>query len=118
MAYDEHLADRVRTYLRQQGVRHEEKKMMGGLCFMLEGKMLAGIVNERLMARVGEEASNEALQKHGVHEMDFTGKPLKGYIFVEDTALDMDVDLAYWLDLCLAFNPKAKASSKRAKKKD
>lgn len=112
MAYDELLADRVRLCLKSKRITFDEKKMMGGLCFLVDKKMLAGIVKDKLMARIGTDVYNEALMKDGCGEMDFTGKALKGYVFVEPKALDMDEDLSYWIQLCLDYNPYAKASKK------
>jgi hypothetical protein len=113
MAYDEHLADRVRKILKEKHTRADEKKMMGGLCFMVKDKMAAGIVDAKLMARVGPEIYDEVLKKKGCKVMDFTGKPMKGYVFVEPKGIDLDKDLEYWIDLCLAYNPKAKSSKKK-----
>ena len=86
--------------------------MMGGLCFMVDGKMCIGIVGERLMARIGPDAYGQALTKKGCHRMDFTGRPMKGFVFVDPSAIDMEDDLAYWIGLCLDYNPKAKKSKK------
>lgn len=112
MAYNEHLEERISTLLEERHVRFEARKMMGGLCFMVDGKMCIGIVGERLMARVGPDAYGQALTKKGCHPMDFTGRPMKGFVFVDPSAIDMEDDLAYWIDLCLDYNPKAKKSKK------
>jgi len=113
MAYDEYLADRVRTVLRERGISSEEKKMMGGLCLMVNGKMCVGIVGERLMARVGPDAYEQALQRPGCREMDFTGHPMKGFVFVEGEGIEEEEDLIAWLGLCLDYNPRAKSSRQR-----
>ncbi len=112
MAYDEHLADRVRQYFAEEHVAAEEKKMMGGLCFLVNGKMCAGVVGERLMARIDPALYDQALQRPGAREMDFTGRPMKGFVFVEGEGIDEDADLNDWLRLCLDYNPRAKASRK------
>ena len=65
------------------------------------------------MARIGLDAYEDALIKEGCSEMNFTGRKMKGYVFVEADAFDMEVDLEYWIDLCLAFNPFAIASKKK-----
>ena len=104
MAYDENLADRVRKTLHTKLIKFEEKKMMGGLTFMIRNKMCVGIVKEELMARIGKENHEKALQIPGCRPMDFTGKPMNGYVFVAPIAVDMDVDLEYWIDLALGFN--------------
>lgn len=88
---------------------------MGGLCYMVADKMLCGIIKEQLMARIGPDLYEEALKQDGVNIMNFTGRSMKGYVFVEMDALDTDEQLEYWVGLCLLFNPKAK-SSKRKKK--
>jgi TfoX/Sxy family transcriptional regulator of competence genes len=113
MAYDEHLAERVKKIFKEKRVRFEEKKMMGGLCLMVNNKMCLAIDKDRLMARIGPEAYEKALKKKGCREMDFTGRPMKGYVFVDAERIDMDEDLAYWVQLCLDYNPKAKASKKK-----
>jgi hypothetical protein len=113
MAYDEHLADRVRQAFGELHVTAEEKKMMGGLCFLVGGKMCAGVTGERLMARLDPALYEEALTRPGAREMDFTGRPMKGFVFVEGEGIDADEALRFWLELCLAFNPRAKASRKR-----
>lgn len=113
MAYDEFLADRIKAELKRQNVPFEEKKMMGGVCYLVNDKMCVGIVKQKLMARIGTEKYDEAFDKPGCREMDFTGKPLKGYVFVEPDGIDLDSDLAYWVNLALEFNPRAKSSKKR-----
>lgn len=112
MPFSEHLADRIRQTFKEKRVVFEEKKMMGGLCFMVDGKMCAGVTNESLMARIDPEIYQEALQKSGAREMDITGRPMKGFIFVGPDGIDREEDLSNWLQLCLDFNPKAKASKK------
>ena len=82
---------------------------------MVDGKMCAGIVNDQLMARIGPDVYDEVLQKSGVAPMDFTGRPMKGYVFVSAEAIDTESELEDWLQLCLDFNPKAKSSKKRSK---
>lgn len=113
MAYDEYLEERIRIILQSKGIPFEAKKMMGGLCFMVDGKMLAGVVKDELMARVGPEQYPEALSKEGAKEMNFTGRSMKGYVFVESQALDSEEALQNWIEDCLRFNPDAKASKKK-----
>ena len=117
MAYDEYLADRVRQVFAERHVIAEEKKMMGGLCFMVNDKMCAGIVGETLMVRVDPDICPQALTRPGAREMDFTGRPMKGFIFVEGEGIDTDEDLQEWLQLCLDYNPRAKSSRKKTTKK-
>jgi len=113
MAYDEHLAERVKKVLKEKRVRYEEKRMMGGLCIMVKDKMCMGIEKYKLMARIGPDAYQTALQKKGCHEMNFTGRPMNGYVYVDPKAIDLDSELQYWVQLCLDYNPKAKSSKKK-----
>ncbi len=112
MAYDEHLAERIRKAFHDQHADFEEKKMMGGVCYLVNGKMAAGVVKNKLMARIDPELYDQALTRKGCTEMDFTHKPMKGFVFVEPEGTDLDADLDYWIRLCLDYNPKAKASKK------
>jgi TfoX/Sxy family transcriptional regulator of competence genes len=116
MAYNEFLADRVSQFFVEKSIPFEAKKMMGGLCFMIDGKMCVGINRDEVMARIDPEEYETALEKPGCREMNFTGRPMKGFVFLTDDATDLDADLNYWLQLALDFNPKAKASKKRKKK--
>lgn len=121
MAYDAFTADRIRQFLSDQAVDYYEKAMFSGLCFMVEDKMFCGIHFDKkketdlLMARIGPDAEAEARKRPGCLPMDFTGRPMKGYVFVTPDGYDLDRDLEYWMQLCLAFNPLAKASKKRKK---
>ncbi|WP_416866921.1 MAG: TfoX/Sxy family protein [Imperialibacter sp.] len=117
MAYDEHLAERIGQSLKSHKVSFEAKKMMGGLCYLVDGKMTVGIVKNQLMARIDPDIYQEALQRKGAKEMDFTGRPMKGYVFVSPEGVDLDDDLDYWIRLAIEFNPKAKASKKKEPKK-
>jgi len=86
MAYDEDLADRVREIV-PVDAEVTERKMFGGLAFLLSGHMFAGIVGSELMVRIGDDAAQRALELDHVREMDFTGKPMKNMIFVEPAGL-------------------------------
>ncbi|MBK9308714.1 MAG: TfoX/Sxy family protein [Nitrospira sp.] len=86
MAYDERLAERIRYYLKRcQEV--EKKRMFGWLCFVLSGHMCCGIENDRLMVRVMPDRYDTLLSKPHAREMDFTGKPLKGFLFIRKLAI-------------------------------
>jgi TfoX/Sxy family transcriptional regulator of competence genes len=116
MAYNEHLAERIKQYLESRKIRYVEKKMFGGVCLMVDDKMLIGVMKDQLMARVDPEVdAPKALKRKGAVMMDFTGKTMKGFILVDEDAIDMEEDLEYWIALCLKYNPKAKASKKKAK---
>lgn len=110
MAYNEQLAERVRAGLKRARVRHEEKRMMGGLCFMVNGKMCVGVEKDRLMVRMDPDACARALQRKGCVPMDFTGRPMRGFVFVNANGLSTDAELGSWLKLALEFNPRAKSS--------
>jgi TfoX/Sxy family transcriptional regulator of competence genes len=112
MAYSEIFAERIREMLVQE-LDVVEKKMMGGLCFMVNGKMCVGIVGDDLMARIAPEAQAHALTRKGCRVMDFTGRPMKGYVFVNPEGIEHNEDLRFWIGLALAFNPFAKASKKK-----
>jgi len=113
MPYNELLADRIRVSLKDKSVHFEEKKMMGGLAFMVDDKMCVGIIKENLMARIDPEKHSKALTLKGCREMDFTGKSMKGFVFVTPDGFDEEEDLAYWIKLCLDFNPLATSSKKK-----
>lgn len=119
MAYNEFIADRIRQIFRERKANFYEKRMMGGLCFMVDDKMCCGIhyskkkETDLLMARIGIDATEEAMKREGCQPMDFTGRPMKGFVFVTPDGFDLDKDLEYWVDVCLAFNPLAKRSKKK-----
>ena len=96
MAYDEALGDRVRAVLEGRD-DYSEKKMFGGLCFLLGGNMCCGIVGEELMIRVGPDAYDDALAKPHAREMDFTGRAMKGMVYVGVDGLVSDDDLSAWV---------------------
>lgn len=97
MAFDEQLAERVREAL---GGRAEvsERRMFGGIAFMIAGNMADGIVGEDLMVRLGREDAERALAEPRVRPMDFTGRPMKGMVFVDSQGTASDQDLASWVD--------------------
>ena len=102
MAYSETLAERIRKALRaRRGVT--KRKMFGGIAFMLRGHMFVGILDDSLMARVGPQNYDDALSRDGVRKMDFTGKPMRGYVFVGPEALRTEAQLKRWVDLCAGF---------------
>jgi TfoX/Sxy family transcriptional regulator of competence genes len=113
MAYDKHLADRVNRTLEILGIPYEGKLMMGGVCYLVDDKMCVGVVKEELMARIDPEGTEDALKKKGCRLMDFTGKTMKGFLFIDPDGTDMDADLEYWIKLALEFNPRAKSSKKK-----
>ena len=116
MSYDEKLAGRVRELISATHHITEEKKMFGGLCFMVNDKMCIGVESERIMVRLDPALSDEVLEKEGCSPMDFTGKVMKGYVFVDSDVLKTNKQLNYWVQLALEYNPSAKASKKKNKK--
>ena len=116
MAYNEKLANRIREILFSKR-KVEEKKMMGGLTFMVNNKMCVGISGDDLMARIDPEIYEEALEKKGCREMDFTGRPMKGFVFIDEEGTKSKKDLEYWVELALDYNKKAKPSKKNKNKR-
>jgi TfoX/Sxy family transcriptional regulator of competence genes len=102
MAYDEGLAERLReVFSARKDVT--EKKMFGGIAFMVSGNMCCGVVNDTLMARVGPDQYKASLKRPHAREMNFTGKPMKGFVYVAPEGFESDDDMADWVGLCLDF---------------
>ncbi len=101
MAYDERLADRVRDVLEgDPGVG--ERKMFGGIAFMVDGHMACGVAGDELMLRLGAEGAEAALRRRHVRPMDFTGRPMKGMVFVAPQGL-RGAALRRWVEAAAAF---------------
>jgi TfoX/Sxy family transcriptional regulator of competence genes len=113
MAYNEKLADRIREMIAVSHKKVEEKRMFGGLCFMVNDKMCVGVEKERLMVRIDPAKYDEVMEKEGCKPMDFTGKVMKGFVFVDIDALNTKKKLEFWMDLALEYNKTAKASKKK-----
>ncbi len=113
MAYNEQLAGRIREMIAGTHTHVVEKAMFGGLCFMVNDKMCVGVEKERLMVRLNPAVYEEVMKKEGCTPMDFTGKIMKGYVFVNIGALNTTKKLAYWIRLALEFNAIAKVSKKK-----
>lgn len=113
MAYDEKLADMVRELIAQTHKNVKEKAMFGGLCFMVNDKMALGVEKERLMVRLDPAKYDEVMEKEGCKPMDFTGKVMKGFVFVDADAITTKKKLDYWVKLALEYNKIAKASKKK-----
>ncbi len=96
MSFDDELAIRVRKILEKvEGL--SEKKMFGGLCFLVNGNMALGLVNDDLMIRMEPDSSEKMLYQPYVRKMDFTGKPLKGFLYVGEKGTESDKDLRKWV---------------------
>jgi hypothetical protein len=102
VAFDEGLAERVREVLDDKDLL-TEKKMFGGLCFLLGGNMCCGIVGEELMLRVGPDAYEATLAREHAREMDFTGRSMRGMVYVHTDGLAEDNQLAEWVGMAVAF---------------
>ncbi len=102
MAYDETLAGRIRDAIASH-VGTTEKKMFGGVVFLLNGNILVGVWKDSLIARVGPVAGEKALKKPHVRVMDVTGKPMKGWVLIEPIGIEDDVQLASWIKLSMKF---------------
>ena len=119
MSFDIYIVERIERILQEKKVIFTQKKMMGGMLFMVDDKMLCGTHLDKkygdnlLMVRIGEDAYTKNIENPTCLPMDFTGRPMKGYIFVTPDGFDLDDDLAYWLQLALDFNPLAKSSKKK-----
>lgn len=103
MAYDEDVAMRVREALADAEVDAVERKMFGGLAFMVHGHMTVGILGDELMVRVGKDAHGAALALPHARTMDFTGKPSAGMVYVGGDGFADDADLRAWVQRGLAF---------------
>jgi TfoX/Sxy family transcriptional regulator of competence genes len=98
MAYDEGLAERIRGVLDEvAGV--SEKRMFGGIAFLVRGHMSVGIVQDKLMVRVGKDSYDRVLRERHARRMDFTGRPMKGFIYVVPAGYESDADLERWVHL-------------------
>ncbi|MBL7921986.1 MAG: TfoX/Sxy family protein [Bacteroidia bacterium] len=116
MAYDTQLADKIREYLAAfPKLKIEEKEMFKGLAFMVNGKMCVNVSGENLMCRFDPSLQEELAEKKGFLPMIMKGKELKGYCYVEPEGFKSKKDFEYWINLCLSFNDKAKASKKKKK---
>lgn len=118
MLYDEHTANRIRSCFRELRTAYTERKMFGGLTFFVDDKMCCGVMYQKkhatdyVMGRVGSEMVGQLLDREGFQPMDFTGRPMKDYVFVTPESYDTEADLLELVRLCVAYNPSAKRSKK------
>ena len=110
--YSETLANRVRQILAELP-NLAEKEMMGGLTFMYNDKMCVGIIKDELMCRIDPTLHETAIGKVGCRTMDFTKRPMIGYVLVNESGMKTKRDFEYWIHLALDFNKKAKSSGKK-----
>ena len=102
MVYDKGLAQRVREIL-EEDPAFAEKKMFGGICFLLFGNMVCGIIKDDLIVRVGTDSYEEMLKMPHAGKFDITGKPMKGWVMVLSEALDLDEELNDWVQRAISF---------------
>lgn len=114
MAFNEELNNKVREAL-MNIPNVEEKHMFGGVCYMVDGKMCVGIVKDEMMCRIDPLIYDDVLEREGCREMVFTGKPMKGYVFVDEFGMRTESDFQFWIQSCLEFNKIAKASPRKNK---
>ena len=112
MAYNEQLAKRVRERLYELS-DFEEKQMMGGLVFMVNDKMCVGIIKNEMMCRIDPGFHEKAVEMNGCRTMDFTKRPMSGYVFVDETGMKTNKEFDFWLNLALEFNRIAKSSKRK-----
>ncbi len=113
MSYNEKLAERIIDTISHKDRNVEVKKMFGGLCFMVNGKMLGGVVQDSLMIRHDPSRAEELLKQEGCRPMDFTGKPMKGFLYVDADALISEDQLEYWINVGFEYNKMAIGSKKK-----
>jgi TfoX/Sxy family transcriptional regulator of competence genes len=115
MAYDERLAERIRGPLFGWKAV-SEKRMFGGICFLLGGNMCCGVIQDLLVLRLGPQGAKTALRRPHTREMDFTGRPMTGIVYVEPEGVESDLDLQKWLEEAVQFVqslPQKRAAPKR-----
>lgn len=113
MAYNEQLAKRVRDYLKNRpGLNIEEKKMFGGLAFLINGKMCVNVSGDRLMCRFDPKLKDELSQRPGYETMIMRGREYKGYCYIHPEGFSKQSDFEFWINLCLEFNEHAKSSKR------
>ncbi len=117
MAYDEKLAARIRA--RFKGLKKvEEKQAFGGLTFMFNDKMCVGIIKDEMMCRIDPALHDDCIKKKGCRTMDFTNRPMKGFIMVNESGMRTEKEFEYWVSLALDYNQTARSSkTKRPVKK-
>jgi TfoX/Sxy family transcriptional regulator of competence genes len=102
VAYDEELAKKIADVLAEQG-DFDERKMFGGIAFMVKGHMCCGVINKDIMLRLGPEGAAKALDDAHVRPMDFTGRPMKGYVYIAKEGLQTDAKLRKRIQAALDF---------------
>lgn len=118
MAYNTGLADKIRAYLANiPKLNVEEKKMFGGLAFLINGKMCVNVSGERLMCRFDPELQQQVENKKGYQPMIMRGKSMTGYCYVEPEGFASQKEFDYWMNVCLSYNDQAKPTKATRSKK-
>ena len=115
MAYNEKLAERIRERLRELP-KVKETKLMGGLAFMVNGKMCIGVYKDEMLCRIDPGVREELLERPGSSVMQFTGRPMKGFVLVDESGMKSSQNFEFWIAQCLAYNKHAKSSKKKTKR--
>jgi TfoX/Sxy family transcriptional regulator of competence genes len=115
MAYNEKLADKIRTALSHLS-KVEEKKMFRGITFMVDGKMCISVSNDEIMCRIDPELHDAVVKKKGCRPVIMRGREYRGFVYVNEEGIKTKRDFDYWIGLSLEFNKKATASKKKIKK--
>jgi TfoX/Sxy family transcriptional regulator of competence genes len=115
MPYNEKLADRIRERLSSLP-KIKETKLMGGLAFMVNSKMCIGIFKDEMLCRIDPRDRDELLERHGTRMMEFTGRPMKGFVLVDSSGMKSTRDFEFWVNQCLDYNKIAKRSKKKKPK--
>lgn len=115
MAYNLTLAQRIREMVYGQKDA-SERKMFGGICFMIGGNMVCGVVGDELMSRINPESHAAALEKPHVKPMEFTGRSMKGYLFIEPEGIRTKKELAYWVNQGIRIAQSIPPKGSKAKK--
>lgn len=112
MAFNEQLADRIREQLADLP-QVEEREMMGGLVFMVNDKMCVGIIKNEMMCRIDPGFHEKAVEMQGCRTMDFTKRPMKGFVMVDELGMKTSREFKFWINLALEFNKIAKSSKRK-----
>lgn len=113
MAYNEKIALRIASKLAANGIDFVEKKMFGGIAFMVNDKMCVGVVKDQMMLRVMDEHYDTLLEENYIHPMQFTGKTMRGFLFIDQEAFVTDPALERLIDYGLEFGEKGQVKSKK-----
>jgi TfoX/Sxy family transcriptional regulator of competence genes len=112
MAYDKNLANKIREQLANLPVI-EEKEMMGGMVFMVDNKMCIGVIKDEMMCRIDPEIHETLVEMAGCRTMDFTKRPMIGYVLIDYSGMRTQKEFEYFINLALEFNIKAKSSKRK-----